>query len=110
MTIETATPTPKLDQADVLTIVGGLLDHLVEAVAQRVMAKLTEGDTLDNAMDAWAMNSSVLEDKVDDKVQSFVDNQLDLDDAVRQALDNIDLDDMVMTAGQELEFNVRVSR
>ena len=110
MTIETATPTPKLDQADVLTIVGGLLDHLVEAVAQRVMAKLTEGDTLDNAMDAWAMNSSVLEDKVDDKVQSFVDNQLDLDDAVRQALDNIDLDDMVMTAVQELEFNVRVSR
>ena len=110
MTIETATPTPKLDQADVLTIVGGLLDHLVEAVAQRVMAKLTEGDTLDNAMDAWAMNSSVLEDKVDDKVQSFVDNQLDLDDAVRQALDNIDLDDMVMTAVQELEFSVRVSR
>ena len=110
MTIETATPTPKLDQADVLTIVGGLLDHLVEAVAQRVMARLTEGDTLDNAMDAWAMNSSVLEDKVDDKVQSFVDNQLDLDDAVRQALDNIDLDDMVMTAVQELEFNVRVSR
>ena len=110
MTIETAAPAPKLDQADVLSIVGGLLDHLVEAVAQRVMAKLTEGDTLDNAMDAWAMNSSVLEDKVDDKVQSFVDNQLDLDDAVRQALDNIDLDDMVMTAVQELEFNVRVSR
>ena len=112
MTIETATPTPKLDQADVLTIVGGLLDHLVEAVAQRVMAKLTEGDVtvLDNLMDSWAMNSTVLEDKVGDQIQSFVDNQLDLDDAVRQALDNVDLDDMVMTAVQELEFNVRVSR
>ena len=112
MTIETATPTPKLDQADVLTIVGGLLDHLVEAVAQRVMAKLTGGDgiDLDNVLDAWAMNSTVLEDKVGDQIQSFVDNQLDLDDAVRQALDNIDLDDMVMTAVQELEFSVRVSR
>lgn len=110
MTIETATPSPKLDQADVLSIVGGLLDHLVEAVAQRVLAKITEGEALDNAMDAWAMNSLVLEDKMGDKVQSFVDNQLDLDDAVRQALDNIDLDDMVMEAVQNLEFNVRVSR
>ena len=103
MTIETATPSSA-------ETIAALFDHLVEAVAQRVMAKLQEGETLTNAMDAWAMNSSVLEDKVDDKVQSFVDNQLDLDDAVRQALDNIDLDDMVMTAVQELEFSVRVSR
>ena len=110
MTIENATPSTKLDQADVLSIVGGLLDHLVEAVSQRVLAKLTEGEALDNAMDAWAMNSLVLEDKIGDKVQSFVDNQLDLDDPVRQALDNIDLDDMVMSAVQELEFSVRVSR
>ena len=110
MTIENATPSTKLDQADVLSIVGGLLDHLVEAVAQRVLAKITEGEALDNAMDAWAMNSLVLEDKIGDKIQSFVDNQLDLDDAVRQALDNIDLDDMVMESVQNLEFNVRVSR
>ena len=110
MTIENATPSTKLDQADVLSIVGGLLDHLVEAVAQRVLAKITEGEALDNAMDAWAMNSLVLEDKIGDKVQSFVDNQLDLDDAVRQALDNIDLDDMVMESVQNLEFSVRVSR
>ena len=103
MTIETATPSSA-------ETVAALFDHLVEAVAQRVMAKLTEGETLDNAMDAWAMNSLVLEDKMGDKVQSFVDNQLDLDDAVRQALDNIDLDDMVMSAVQELEFSVRVSR
>ena len=76
------------------------------------MAKLTggEGLALDNVLDAWAMNSTVLEDQVGDQIQSFVDNQLDLDDAVRQALDNIDLDDMVMTAVQELEFSVRVSR
>ena len=111
MTIETATPSAtKLDQADVLSIVGGLIDHLVEAVAQRVMAKLDEGTALDDRLDAWAMNSTVLEDKMSEAAQSFVDNQLDLDDAVRQALDNIDLDDMVMTAVQELEFSVRVSR
>ena len=110
MTIETATPAPKLDQADVLSIVGGLLDHLVEAVAQRVMAKLQEGDTLDNLVDAWAMNSTVLEDKIGEGVQSFVDNQLDLDDAVRQGLDNIDLDDMVLESVRGLDFIVRVDR
>ena len=103
MSIETATPSSA-------ETIAALFDHLVEAVAQRVLAKLTEGEALDNAMDAWAMNSMVLEDKMGDKVQSFVDNQLDLDDAVRQALDNVDLDDMVMSAVQELEFSVRVSR
>lgn len=103
MTIETATPSSA-------ETIAALFDHLVEAVAQRVLAKITEGEAFDNAMDAWAMNSSVLEDKIGDRVQSFADNELDLDDAVRQALDNVDLDDMVMSAVQELEFSVRVSR
>ena len=101
-----------MDQSEMLTLISGLYDKLVADVAQRVITKLTssEDTTLDNAMDAWAMNSLVLEDKMGDKVQSYVDNQLDLDDAVRQALDNLDLDDMVMEAVQNLEFNVRVSR
>lgn len=104
MTIETAIPT----SAETLA---ALFDNLVEAVAQRVLAKLTEGETLDNAMDAWAMNSMVLEDKIGDAVQAFADNQLDLSAAVKDALnDDVDLDDLVMTAVQELEFTVRVSR
>ena len=104
MTIETATPSSA-------ETIAALFDHLVEAVAQRVMAKLQEGDTLDNLMDAWAMNSTLLEDKIGDGVQSFVDNQLDISDVVKQSLeDDCDLDDMVMTAVQNLEFTVRVSR
>ena len=103
MTIETATPSSA-------ETIAALFDHLVEAVAQRVLAKMTEGETMNNALDAWVMNSTVLDDQIDNRVQTFVDTQLDLDDAVRQALDNIDLDDMVMSAVQELEFSVRVSR
>ena len=104
MTIETATPSSA-------ETVAALFDQLVEAVAQRVMAKLQEGDTLDNLVDAWAMNSTVLEDKIDDRVQTYVDTQLDMSDVVRQSLeDDVDLDDLVMTAVQNLEFNVRVSR
>ena len=106
MTIETATPSSA-------ETIAALFDHLVEAVAQRVMAKLTGGDgiALDNVLDAWAMNSTILEDKIGDGVQSFVDNQLDISDVVKQSLeDDCDLDDMVMTAVQNLEFTVRVSR
>lgn len=104
MTIETATPSSA-------EAIAALFDHLVNAVADRVLAQLDENlsTRIDNAMDSWAMNSTVLEDKITDGVQSFVDT-LDLDDTVRQALDNIDLDDMVMSAVQELEFTVRVSR
>jgi len=57
------------------------------------------------------MNSTVLEDKIDDRVQTYVDNQLDMSEAVKNALeDDVDLDDLVMTAVQNLEFTVRVSR
>jgi transcription termination factor NusB len=101
MTIETATPSS-------VETIAALFDNLVDAVTARVMDQVAAKFTIH--MDAWALNSMVFEDKVTEGVQAFVDNQLDLDDAVRQALDNIDLDDMVMTAVQELEFNVRVSR
>ena len=105
MTIETATPSSG-------ETIAALFDTLVNAVAARVQAELADNITaqLEHAMDTWAMNSLILEDKMSQAVQSFVDNELDLDDQVKQALDNIDLDDMVMTAVQELEFNVRVSR
>jgi hypothetical protein len=95
-----------------LETLAGMFDTLVEHVANRVLFKLDASIAthVEHAMDTWAMTSGTLEDKITEGVQSFVDNQLDLDDVVRGALDNLDLDDMVMTAVQELEFNVRVSR
>ena len=105
MTIETATPSS-------LETLAGMFDTLVEHVAARVLFKMdaTIATHVEHAMDTWAMTSGTLEDKITEGVQSFVDNQLDVDDVVRGALDNLDLADMVMTAVQELEFNVRVSR
>jgi ribosomal protein L11 methylase PrmA len=105
MTIETATPSSA-------ETIAALFDNLVDAVAARVIEQLSDNITvrIEHGMDTWAMTSGILEDKITEGVQSFVDNQLDVDDVVRGALDNLDLDDMVMTAVQELEFNVRVSR
>lgn len=95
-----------MDQAELLTIIGGLYDKLVADVADRVQARLQEG----NALDAWLTNSLVLEDQIDNRIQVFVDNQLDLDDAVRQALDNIALDDMIVETVRDMDFTVSVSR
>jgi hypothetical protein len=105
MTIETATPSS-------IETLAGMFDTLVEHVVARVLFKLDASIAthVEHAMDTWAMTSGTLEDKITEGVQSFVDNQLDVDDVVRGALDNLDLDDMVMTAVQEREFNVRVSR
>jgi hypothetical protein len=105
MTIETATPSST-------ETIAALFDTLVDAVAKRVQAELADNITaqLEHAMDTWAMTSGTLEDKITDGVRSFVDTQLDLDDAVRQALDNLDLDDMVTSAVQDLSFEVSVSR
>ena len=105
MTIETATPSSA-------ETIAALFDTLVDAVAKRVQAELADNITaqLEHAMDTWAMTSGTLEDKITEGVQSFVDTQLDLDDVVKQALDNLDLDDMVMSAAQDLTFEVSVSR
>ena len=105
MTIEIANPSS-------LETLAGMFDTLVEHVVARVLFKLDASIAthVEHAMDTWAMTSGTLEDKITEGVQSFVDNQLDVDDVVRGALDNLDLDDMVMIAVQELEFNVRVSR
>jgi cell division GTPase FtsZ len=105
MTIETATPS----SAEVLA---GMFDTLVDHVVARVLFKLDASIAthVEHAMDTWAMTSGTLEDKITEGVQSFVDTQLDLDDAVRQALDNLCLDDMVMSAAQDLTYEVRVSR
>ena len=105
MTIETATPSSA-------ETIAALFDNLVDAVAKRVQAELADNITaqIEHAMDTWAMTSGTLEDKITEGVQSFVDTQLDLDDVVKQALDNLDLDDMVMSAAQDLTFEVSVSR
>lgn len=86
MTIETATPSSA-------ETIAALFDNLVDAVAARVLAQLA--DNLD-ARFAALLESADFEDKVEASVQT--------------AVDNLDLDDTIMSAVQELEFDVRVSR
>ena len=97
MTIETAIPT----SAETLA---ALFDQLVDAVAQRVLAKVDERianelekfvqDELDSKIDEWAMN--YLNDRVGEYVT--IDSS------------SLDLHDEVLEIVQDLTFNVRVSR
>jgi hypothetical protein len=86
MTIETATPSSA-------ETIAALFDTLVAAVAARVLEQL--GDNLD-ARFAMLLESADFEDKVEACVQT--------------AVDNLDLDDTVMSAVQDLSFEVSVSR
>lgn len=86
MTIETATPSSA-------ETIAALFDTLVAAVAARVLEQLN--DNLD-ARFAMLLESADFEDKVEACVQT--------------AVDNLDLDDQVMSAVQDLSFEVTVSR
>ena len=93
MTIENAPPRAHMDQADMLSLIGGLYDKLVNDVAARVLGQIEEN--LD-ARFAMLMDSAEFEDKLEASVQT--------------AVDNLDLDDTIMEAIQNLDFEVRVSR
>lgn len=82
MSIENATPSSA-------ETIAALFDNLVDAVAVRVLAKLDE--RLQELLD-----SAEFEDKVEASVQT--------------AVDNLDLDDTIMEAVQNLDFQVHVSR
>ena len=84
--IETATPSSA-------ETIAALFDNLVDAVAARVLAQLA--DNLD-ARFAALLESADFEDKVEACVQT--------------AVYNLDLDDQVMSAVQDLSFEVTVSR
>ena len=86
MTIETATPSSA-------ETIAALFDNLVDAVAARVLAQLA--DNLD-ARFAALLESADFEDKLEASVQT--------------AVDNLDLDDTIMEAIQNLSFDVSVSR
>ena len=86
MTIETATPSS-------IETLAGMFDTLVDHVAARVLAQL--GDRLDAQFAAF-LESADFEEKLEASVQT--------------AVDNLDLDDTIMEAIQNLSFEVSVSR
>lgn len=99
MTIEVAST--RLDQSQVLDILGGLLDNLVDIVAERVTRKITSA-YLQAEIEAWADNH--LKDRLDHWATYNLDIEGDIDRAIR----DLDLSDAVRDAVQDLTFSVTV--
>jgi hypothetical protein len=110
-----------MDQSDLLTILGGLYDKLVNDVASKVEAKIMTNDKIDESIDEWIklnlrdkMMEMLEHDNVDDQISNWMSNNFDItdynvDDAIEQWMDN-NLDDKVTDAARCLTFTVEVSR
>ena len=85
-----------MDQAALLALIGSVYDKLVADVADRVQAQL--GAKL------------VTEDALDDLIEAWVENNLDLEDAAREAIRDSDrLADLIReTVRNDLTFSVSV--
>lgn len=85
-----------MDQAAFLSILGGLYDKLVADVADRVQAQLEA--------------KLVTEEEVEGIIESWVESNLDLEDAAREAIQNSDhLADLIReTVKNDLTFSISV--
>lgn len=85
-----------MDQAALLSILGGLYDKLVKDVADRVQSELG--------------SKFVTEEEVEGIIEAWTENNLDLEDAAREAVQNSDhLADLIReTVKNDLTFTVSV--
>ena len=85
-----------MDQAALLALIGSVYDKLVADVADRVQAQLEA--------------KLVTEEEVEGIIESWVESNLDLEDAAREAIQNSDhLADLIIeTVKNDLTFSVSV--
>ena len=113
-------PSPQLDQADMLTQLGGMYDKLVNDVASKVEAKIMTNDKIDESIEEWMtlnlrdkVMSIVEDDDIDDQISNWMSNNFDItdynvDDAIESWADN-NMDDKIQEAINKLTFSVTVS-
>jgi len=112
-------PSPEMDQADMLTQLGGMYDKLVNDVVAKVSArdialideriaehKLIREDAIGNVVDEH------IDNLVDDKISNWMSDNFDVtdynaDDAIEAWMEN-NLDEKVSEAIGNVEFNVTV--
>jgi hypothetical protein len=112
-------PSPEMDQADMLTQLGGMYDKLVNDVVAKVSArdialideriaehKLIREDAIGNVVDEH------IDNLVDDKINNWMSNNFDVEDynvgdAIESWADR-NLEDKIQDAISNIEFSVSV--
>lgn len=109
-----------MDQAAFLSILGGLYDKLVADVAARVQQQLNDdslrSDWIDARIKLWASvnfddcANAWADEAFDSLAENWVENNLDLEDAAKEAIQNSDhLADLIReTVKNDLTFTVSV--
>jgi len=109
-----------MDQAEMLTLIGGLYKKLVNDVAEKVIATMTERPVVVDDAEMRAIAVAVFEELIEgaleqydpsDVVQSAIDDldlDSELDEKVDTAIENYDFEDKITAAVQELHFEIKV--
>ena len=112
-------PKPEMDQADMLSQLGGMYDKLVNDVASKVEAKIMTNDKIDESIEEWMtlnlrdkVMSIVEDDDIDDQISNWMSNNFDItdynvDDAIESWADN-NMDEKIQDAISNIEFSVTV--
>jgi hypothetical protein len=112
-------PKPVMDQADLLSHLGGMYDKLVADVTAKIT--INTQVEINASIDDWMDNNLrdkmmdiLANDDIDDQISNWMSNNFDItdynvDDAIEQWMDN-NLDDKVTDAARCLTFTVEVSR
>jgi hypothetical protein len=112
-------PKPVMDQADLLSHLGGMYDKLVADVTAKIT--INTQVEINASIDDWMDNNlrdkmmEMLEhDNVDDQISNWMSNNFDLDDynvgdAIEQWMDN-NLDDKVYDSVNSISFTVEIGR
>lgn len=72
---------PGPEKVAVMELVGQIVDDRIRKAL----------DSFDDRMDEWARNSLTFDEVVDGRVEKWMDDNVDFEDAVKEAIDNVDL-------------------
>ena len=86
--------------------INNAFNDLDEQVADKVSGWMS--NNLDNQLDEWANNSMAFEDACDNRVERWIENNLDVSTQVSEALDDLDLGEKIESAINDLDLVVRV--
>lgn len=86
--------------------VNNAFNDLNEQVADKVSAWMS--NNLDNQLDEWANNAMAFEDACDNRIERWIEDNLDVSSQVSEALDDLDLSDRIEGAINDMDLIVRV--
>ena len=113
-------PSPEMDQADMLSQLGGIYDKLVNDVASKVEAKIMTNDKIDESIEEWMtlnlrdkVMSIVEDDDISDQISNWMSNNFDVEDynvgdAIESWADR-NLEDKIQETINNLTFTVNVN-